>query len=84
MTNKNEIEIKDIGLRSQFLSNYPYDRFSVEYGARKMAEKYKNRMKEHEQEILWKFEQILGKIVVDSDSFNNISKDFQKCLINTF
>lgn len=80
----NSTNIKDIGLRSQLKSNYPYDRISVEYGARQMMDLAKKDIKNHEQEILWKFESILGKLVLDHNSFENITNDFKKVLIHEF
>jgi hypothetical protein len=82
--NKDEYKVQNIGLGSQHLSNYNYDRMSVEYGARKMAEMNKIEMRKHEQSILWKFEHILGKLVLDPDSFLNITDEFKKVLINEF
>lgn len=78
----NRTKIRDIGLRSQFMSNYKYDRISVEYGARQMVDLAKQELKNHEQEILWKFENILGKLVLDHNSFENITNDFKKVLVN--
>lgn len=76
--------IDDIALRSQYKRDYPYDRKSVAYGARKMGEVCANELMEHEKYILWKFENILGKIILDQTSFDNIRNDFKKVLVNQF
>ena len=82
--NQNEFKVKNIGIKSQNLGGYNYDKRSVEYGARKMAEVNDAEMKRHEQSILWKFENILGKLVLDTESFTNITNDFKEVLINEF
>jgi len=81
-TNKNSVTVKMIGFKSQYVNNYKYDKISVEYGAKKMADTKDEELRKHEQAILWKFENILGKIVLDNESFTNITNDFKQVLIN--
>jgi hypothetical protein len=41
-------------------------------------------IKTHEQNILWTFEHLLDKIVIDKNTYQPLVEDFKQCLIYNF
>lgn len=41
-------------------------------------------IKTHEQNILWTFEHLLDKIVIDKNTYQPLVKEFKECLIYNF
>ena len=74
----NEEKAKEIGRKW-----YNDGANEVAYRSALQAAMWKDEeLKNHEQSLLWTFESILDKIVVDKESYNTALKEFKSHLIN--